>query len=254
MTDSSPLRITFEMVLEEPDGVIVARDCGVDRIELCANLAEGGTTPTLGTVEEVISMAEGTVALACMLRPRGGEFVYTDAEFRSMLSDARHLADMAARSGVAMTLVTGILTPDGHIDRPRTAAVLDAAGGLPVAVHHAFDETVDLDESLDALIDLGVVRVLTSGGRRRLRDGESALARLVERSGGRLEIMSGGEIDTADYPALLRRTGIRDVHFGAHATRPSLSGWSNPEMTYDYGERSVADADRVRAYLSAMRG
>lgn len=245
--------VTTEMVLEDPDGAHVALSCGVDRVELCANLAEGGTTPTLGTLEEIVELLGSAVSVACMLRPRGGNFVYSASEFRCMLRDAEMLVARAREMAVEIDLVTGVLTVAGRLDVARMRALLHAARGARVAVHHAFDETNDLDTTLDELMELGVGRVLTSGGRRRLEDGAAALKALTTRANGRIEIMAGGEVELDRYARILRDTGVRSIHFDPRAWHPSLSMSSNAEVTYDNGGRLVADEAVAAAYLRAVR-
>jgi len=142
------------------------------------------------------------------VRPRAGDFVYTDAEHRTMLEQIQRAKDAGARG-----IVTGALTETQHIDERRTAELLDAAESLPVTFHRAFDSCADLAMALERLIYLGVDRVLTSGGARTAPEGTEQIRGLVTQAQGRIEILAGGGIDGDNVARLVRDTGVREVHF-----------------------------------------
>jgi copper homeostasis protein len=148
-----------------------------------------------------------TIPVFVMIRPRGGTFVYSGEEIDAM---ARSIA--AAAAGGAAGVVLGVLRPDDRVDVERTRALVQTAGGLPVTFHRAIDATPDLLEAIDALIDAGISRVLTSGGAATAADGVEMLARLVERAGARLIVMPGGGIRAHNARAVIERTRAPEIH------------------------------------------
>jgi copper homeostasis protein len=194
-----------EAAVETLVSALAAERSGADRIELCANLNDGGTTPSAELIATVAERARLPVFV--LIRPRGGDFVYSDDEIGAM---AREIA-LAARMGIA-GIVTGALTPDDKVDIERTRTLVDAAGGLPVTFHRAFDLTVNLPDALERLIEIGVSRVLTSGGAATAAEGADAIAGLVKQSHGRITIMAGGSIRHHNARDVIERTGVREVH------------------------------------------
>jgi copper homeostasis protein len=197
--------IVIEAAVESLASALAAEDAGANRIELCANLSVGGTTPDASLIAAVLDATELPVFM--MIRPRGGGFVYSDDEIEVMLHDVEH----ARRTRVA-GIVTGVLTPDARVDFERTRGLVNAASGLPVTFHRAFDSTDNLAEALEQLIQIGVSRVLTSGGAPTALEGASAIADLVDRGRDRLEIIAGGGVREHNVRELIARTGVREVH------------------------------------------
>ncbi len=177
----------IEVCVEGIDGLLAAQEAGADRVELCAGLVEGGITPSFGTVRAALALA--TVPFHVIVRPRGGDFLYSDAEFRSMLADVEALRGL----GVA-GVVVGCLTADGVIDEARMSELVEAAGPLAVTCHRAFDMTRDAAEALEALIRCKVGRVLTSGQRDTAMEGAALLAELVKQAGDRIVILGCGAL------------------------------------------------------------
>jgi copper homeostasis protein len=246
---STPL---VEICVEGIDGLVAAQAGGADRVELCAALVEGGITPSLGTVR--VALAVATVPFFVMVRPRGGDFFYSEREYASMLDDVVSLRDL----GVA-GVVVGCLTPDGRIDEARMAALVDAAGPLSVTCHRAFDMTRDPDEALEALVRCGVARVLTSGQRDTAEEGADLLGRLVERAGDRIVILGCGALDPDNVGGIVRRTGLKEIHFAALRDTPSAMTWRNAKvgMGGDDLDReyriTLTDTEMVRRTIAAAR-
>lgn len=142
-----------------------------------------------------------------MIRPRAGTFVYSANELDVMAGQI----DDAISCGAA-GLVSGVLQPDNRVDVPATQALLARAAGIPVTFHRAFDETPDLDSALEDLIAAGAARVLTSGGAATALDGSARLASLVQRSGNRIVVLAGGGVRPHNVAAIVRTTGVREVH------------------------------------------
>lgn len=195
----------IEAVTETVDAAVAAGRSGAGRLELCANLAVGGTTPLEATLARVVEAA--TIPVFVMIRPRAGSFVYADDEIDAMRRDIA-----TAAAGGAAGIVLGVLHPDNRVDVERTRMLVDAADGLPVTFHRAIDKSPHLLEALDCLIDAGVSRVLTSGGAATAIDGVDVLARLVARAGSRLGVMPGGGIRAHNVREVIARTGAREIH------------------------------------------
>lgn len=205
LRNPSQRAVLIEAVVETVSAAVAAERCGAGRLELCAALEVGGTTPDEATIAQVVRAV--TLPVFVMIRPRGGTFVYSDAEIEAMNRDIG-----VARANGASGIVLGVLRPDQRVDVARTRALVDSAGGLPVTFHRAIDETPDLLDAIDALIAAGVSRVLTSGGAATAADGVEVLAALVERGGSRLTVMPGGGIRAHNARAIIERTCAREIH------------------------------------------
>ena len=218
LVEKSPAgaRALVEICVDDLAGVLAAERAGADRVELCADLLEGGTTPSFGMIESVLASVQ-RVGVQVMVRLRGGDFVYSADELRVMQTDARAIAVLARTSSVPVGIVFGALTADGHVDEQALDAIRAAAGEVPITFHKAFDDTADLFDAYDTLAHHGVVRVLTSGGKATAREGADVLAGLRARSeGNRMPaVLVGGSVRAHNVAALLERTGAREVHLRA---------------------------------------
>jgi len=194
-----------EAAVETIEEALAAKRAGADRIELCANLGVGGTTPSAGLIASVVQQVGHPVFV--MIRPRGGDFVYAADELDAMLEDI----DRARPLGIA-GIVTGALRSDGSIDVESMRLLMSPAAGLPVTFHRAFDVVANRTEALEHVIDLGASRVLTSGGAATALDGAVAIAMLVDQAGERVSIMAGGKIREQNARDVIARTGVREVH------------------------------------------
>ena len=205
------MTILIEAAVESLDHALAAAAGGAHRLELCADLAHGGTTPTVQLLRDCRSQLD--IPVFVLVRPRAGDFVYTDAEHHTMLEQIQRAKEAGAHG-----IVTGALTGAKEIAEDRTAELLDAGRPLPVTFHRAFDECGDLAAALERLILLGVERVLTSGGAPTAAEGAEAIGRLViqaQGAGRRIEILAGGGIDGGNVARLVHDTGVREVHFSA---------------------------------------
>lgn len=230
---------------------IAAARLGLDRVELCASPAEGGVTPSYAAIERVAAVKG--IDLSVMIRPRGGDFLYSDEEFQTMLADIA-----VARKAGATGVVFGILTADGKVDTSRTRALVEAASGLETTFHRAIDMTEDYDAALDAIIDAGCSRVLTSGGYDKAADGIEAIARAVSRAAGRIEIMAGSGVGSANAVALAT-TGVDALHFSAKKMIAGKMLYRNPRISMggsaevdEYALR-VVDEEEVVKILSLVK-
>ncbi len=194
-----------EAAVEILDSALAAERAGADRIELCDNLRVGGTTPGARLIADV---AERTrLPVFVMIRPRAGDFVYSDDEFDQMIRDI----ELSGRMGVS-GIVTGALTPDGRVDVGHTRTLVKAAAGLPVTFHLAIDSAIDLPAALDEVIEAGASRVLTSGGAATAAAGMDVIAGLVGQAGSRVIVVAAGGIREHNVRAVIARTGVREVH------------------------------------------
>jgi copper homeostasis protein len=197
--------ILIEAAVESLESALAAEANGADRLELCANLRNGGTTPNLKLIAAVLDKTQLPVVV--MIRPHGGDFVYSDDEIAAMKHD---IAD-AKKMGIS-GIVTGILTDDAGVDIERTRILVSAAAGLPVTFHRAFDSTQDLPRALEQLKEVGVSRILTSGGAATALEGASVISALVSQARNRIAIIAGGGVRDHNVRELVDRTGISEVH------------------------------------------
>jgi copper homeostasis protein len=194
-----------EAAVETLEEALAAKRAGADRIELCANLGVGGTTPSAGLIASVVQQVNHPVFV--MIRPRGGDFVYAADEIDAMIEDI----DRARPLGIA-GIVTGALRSDGSVDVDSMRRLMSPAAGLPVTFHRGFDVVANRTEALEQVIDLGARRVLTSGGAETAPEGASAIAMLVDQAGERISIIAGGKIREQNARDVIARTGVREVH------------------------------------------
>jgi copper homeostasis protein len=248
MKMSQPIR--FEVCVDSVEGAVAAQQGGAHRVELCDNLIEGGTTPSLGTIE--FTRQHISIGLQVIIRPRGGDFCYSELEFAVMKRDIA-----LARQTGADGIVTGVLNPDGTVDTTRTGELIALARPLNVTFHRAFDMTRDPFEAVEALIALGVDRVLTSGQDASALEGLGLITALVRCAGDRIIVMPGGGITERNISRILEQTGAREVHFSGRATVESPMAFRNsnafmggalrpPEYV-----RKTTSVDRVQALIRA---
>ncbi len=244
-----PVRI--EVCVDSAAGTWAVERAGADRAELCSALIVGGLTPSVGTVLAAVSRVE-RIGVQVLIRPRDGDFAFSPAEIDVMLTDIERIQRETAGAAVDVGFVIGALTERFEIDRTVTAELTAACGGAPVTFHRAFDLTEDLDRSLDALIELGITRVLTGGGVQRALDGAGTLARLVERAAGRIVVMPGGSVRPDNAAALVAATGAGELHFRAVTSERSLR--SPHRANVRMSSRHAPDEDRREVTSEPMIG
>jgi copper homeostasis protein len=194
-----------EAAVETLPSAIAAEHSGAGRVELCINLDEGGTTPPAELTSAVASGIR--IPLFVLIRPRAGDFVYSAEEIETILEDIE-----AARNLGVDGIVAGALTAEGRIAVAETRAFVEAAGGLPVTFHRAFDVVVEPSQALEELIDIGVRRILTSGGKSTALDGADAIVKLVDQAGDRIAIVAGGGIRENNVREVIERGRVKEVH------------------------------------------
>ncbi len=236
----------IEVCLDSAESAKAAEGGGAGRVELCADLVEGGTTPSAGMIATTRRQIE--IGLQVMIRPRGGDFCYSALEVECMLRDVELARELGA-DGV----VVGALTPDGTVDRPLTARLVAAAAPLPVTFHRAFDMTREPAAALEALIELGIERLLTSGQESSALEGLELIAELIEQAGERIVVMPGCGITPRNLDRVLA-TGAREVHVVGTDSVASPMRFRNPRCFMGTAlhapeyQRPVTTAERVRAF------
>ncbi len=230
-------RLIAEICIDSVDGAIAAEQAGATRVELCANLLEGGTTPSLGLMETTIARTKLPVQV--MIRPRGGDFLYSDIEVDMMLRD------IAAAEGGARRR-RGVRLPDRgrQVDAKLTEKLIAAARPLSVTFHRAFDVARDPVEALQTLIGLGIDRLLTSGQEPSVLEGAPLIRRLIELAAGRIIVMPGGGITARNVARCVKETGASEIHFAALSESPSGMTHRNPNV-FMGGELRPAEYARL---------
>lgn len=198
----------IEICIDSVESAVAAEKGGAKRLELCQNLFEGGTTPSCGLIDAVVKAVK--IPVFVIIRPRGADFCYSEAEFGVMCADT-----LIAREFGASGIVTGVLKSNGTIDRVRMKQLMTIARPLPVTFHRAFDVTRDPAEALETLIDLGVERVLTSGQERTVLEGSDVLVALIRQARGRIVVMPGGGITDRNFARIRALTGAKEYHLSA---------------------------------------
>lgn len=206
--------MVVEVVVYNVESALKAQEGGADRIELCDNPGEGGTTPSAGCIEVVRQAL--SIDVYVMIRPRGGDFDYSRYEFHAMKRDIVQAQRLSVDG-----LVFGILTPEGKIDKKRCAELIQLCRPLKVTCHRAFDRARDPFEALEDCIEVGFDRILTSGHALRAREGADVIRELVARAAGRIEIMAGAGVNPGNVEELVRHTGVREIHSSASSVRDS---------------------------------
>ena len=235
----------FEICVDSIAGVRAAKAAGAGRVELCADLLEGGITPSRGMIRQARTIAG--IGLNVMIRPRGGDFLFDDDEFAAMRSDIE-----TAKAEGADGVVIGLLSATGEIDIARTRELIALARPLSVTFHRAFDMTPDPFRALEALIELGVDRVLTSGQEASVLEGLPLIVELIERAGDRIVIMPGGGITARNIDRILAAARPREIHFAA--LEPSASGmrFRRPHV-FMGGELRPPEYDRLDTSAASVR-
>lgn len=213
----------LEICIDSAESALIAEKYGATRLELCGHLIIGGVTPSASLISMVKSLV--SIPAYAIIRPRFGDFVYSDLEFEQMKRDIitckEHLID-----GV----VLGILTPEGDLDVPRLQELIELAGDMHLTLHRAFDVCRNPFKALQDAINLGFHTILTSGQKATAYEGRHLLKQLIEVANHRIDIMPGSGVSSHNLVSLIQETGAKSVHLSAKALRPSQSLYKNPEV------------------------
>jgi copper homeostasis protein len=239
MSTEGPL---LEVCVDSVESAIAAENGGADRVELCSNLDVGGTTPSLGLIESVRSNI--SIPLHVMIRPRGGDFCYSNEEIDVMERDIS-----AAKRLGADGVVFGVLTEDRSVDTKLVRTLLKLASPLDVTFHRAFDVVKNPLRSLEGLIALGVPRILTSGQGATAMDGLPMLIRLMKNAKGRTILMPGSGINERNVGLLLKITKTSEIHVSSGVRIRTKEDRSS----FGFGSQSHVDSTKVRRLLRLMK-
>lgn len=198
-------KFVLEVCADSVESILAAEKGGADRIELCGNVVIGGTTPSESLFREIRKHSD--IRIHALIRPRFGDFCYTDYEFDIIRSEVRRFRELGAQG-----VVIGMLKPDGSLDVEHLAQLMEEAKGMSVTLHRAFDVCKDPMEALEQAISLGFNTILTSGQKNSCAEGTELLAKLVEKSAGRIHIMAGAGVNAEAISSIYEKTGITDYH------------------------------------------
>jgi copper homeostasis protein len=222
----------------------IAELAGADRIELCDNPGDGGTTPSAGIIRRSKEIC--SIPIFPIIRPRGGDFLYSDDEFRIMKADISFCRDIGCEG-----VVLGLLDKDGHVDSIRTSTLTDLAYPMDVTFHRAFDRVKDPFQSLEDIIRCGCTRILTSGLKPTATEGIGLLKALNDAASGRITIMPGSGIRASNIAALATTTGSLELHSSAAIKVDSQMEYRNEKM-YEHLQHVIPDREEIIAMKSAL--
>jgi copper homeostasis protein len=242
----------LEICVDSVESAIEAQSVGADRVEFCDNLTVGGTTPGYGSITSARNNLD--IGLHVIIRPRGGDFLYSDLEYDIMRRDI----EICGECGID-GIVTGILLPGGNIDVDRTAKLFEFAYPMSTTFHRAFDMCSDPVQGLEDVISAGAVRLLTSGLKNKAQDGIELLRQLIIQSGDRLIVMPGGGIDETNIALIITATKAKEIHLTGRKVidsemifrRQGINMGGIPEITEF--SRKIADADLIKRIISELK-
>jgi len=246
------MKFKLEICVDNVESAIVAQDAGADRIELCNNLMEGGTTPGFGTIS--LARKKLTIGIHVIIRPRGGDFLYSNTDYEIMRREINNCG-VCGIDGV----VLGILRSDGSIDIERTAKLIEAAKPMSVTFHRAFDLCNDPFKGLEDVIASGADRILTSGQENKAEDGIGLIKLLIAKAKSRILIMPGSGINESNIVKIASETGAEEFHFTGRKVIESCMNFRKENITMssssDLSEfkRKVADPDMIRSINSKLK-
>ena len=244
----------IEICTNSVESCLAAQEGGANRVELCAGIPEGGTTPSYGEIAIAREVLTHT-RLHVIIRPRGGDFLYSDIEIRTMLKDI----EIARRLG-ADGVVFGCLTADGEVDLTSMQILMEASKGLSVTFHRAFDVCRNPQKALEEIIELGCNRILTSGQQPTAEQGIGLLKELQGMAAGRITLLAGCGVNENNIAHIATETGIREFHFSARETIESKmlhrNGTVSMGGTVNIEEyrRPITTAERVKRTIKSLIG
>jgi copper homeostasis protein len=246
------MKYKIEICVDTVESAIEAQNAGADRIELCNNLLEGGTTPGFGTICSARNIL--TIGLNVIIRPRGGDFLYSDLDFDIMRRDI----DSCGECGVD-GIVLGILEPDGSIDIERTAKLIEFARPMSATFHRAFDMCNDPFRGLEDVIVTGADRLLTSGQKNRANEGVGLINKLITAADDRIIIMPGSGINDSNIVRIAQCSGAKEFHLTGRKVIESGMSYRKQDISLGAGSyisdfsRKVADSDMIRSIISNLK-
>ena len=239
------MNFILEVIGFTMEGCLAAQNAGAHRLELCDSPADGGTTPSYGFIRAARERLH--IKLFPIIRPRSGDFFYSDEEFEIMKSDVK-ICKQTGCDGI----VTGLLMKDGTVDKKRCGLLVDHAYPMGVTFHRAFDRTVDPFKALEDILDIGCERILTSGQQPNAFDGAGLIKELVEKADDRIVVMPGSGVRSDNIMTIATATGAVEFHSSARKKVGSKMDYLNPELKEDLTTFSV-DEDEIKMMLSLLK-
>ena len=246
------LRSKIEICANSVESAVKAQEGGAYRVELCAGIPEGGTTPSFGDIRMARQLLQET-KLHVIIRPRGGDFLYSHLELEIMLHDIK-VAKQLGADGV----VFGCLTADGNVDIAAMKMLMNAVGDMNVTFHRAFDMCKNPKEALEQIIELGCTRILTSGQEENALAGIPLLKELIEQADGRIIIMPGCGVNPNNILQIAEETGASEFHFSGRCACESRMTYRNPKVSMggtvkiEEYRKDVTNPDIVKAALAQL--
>lgn len=243
---------TFEVCANSVESCLAAQAGGANRVELCAGIPEGGTTPSYGDIAVARELLKET-RLHVIIRPRGGDFLYSPIEQRIMLKDI----DLARKLG-ADGVVFGCLTAEGDVDLPLMRQLMEAAEDMSVTFHRAFDVCRNPQQALEDIIGLGCHRILTSGQQPTAEQGIPLLKNLQQQADGRIILLAGCGVNESNIARIAQETGIHEFHFSAREQMESGMLYRNPQVSMggtvciEEYSRPLTTSKRVSQTIAAL--
>lgn len=243
----------LEICCYSVEAAIIAEKNGADRIELCDNYLEGGTTPSIGTIQHCVDHLN--IPLNIIIRPRGGDFLYTKLEYETILNEIEKLKGLNING-----IVIGFLQQNGEIDIERTKEVVDLVSPLEVTFHRAFDMCKDPIKALEQLIDIGVKRILTSGAQKTAIEGIILLKTLVHQANERISIMPGCGVNESNLNELMTKTRAFEFHSSAKTFQASEMAYFNPNISmggnnsFNEYQKITVDSMKIITMVNILKG
>ena len=234
----------LEVIAFTIESALIADRSGAHRIELCDNPGDGGTTASHAMIE--LARKKTIIQLFPIIRPRGGDFLYSDEEFVIMQKDT-----LWCKQNGCDGVVIGMLKEDGTVDRKRTAKLVELDYPMSVTFHREFDRVLDPFQSLEDIIEIGCERILTSGKKPTAIEGSFLLKQLVEQSDERIIIMPGSGVRANNILEIAKQTGAREFHSSARTDQPSRMEYQNPELKEEL-KAPVLNEEEVRQILAHL--
>ena len=241
----------YEICIDSVMSALVAQEAGADRVELCANLLEGGTTPSYGTIKQ--TRAKINIGLQVIIRPRGGDFLFSKIEQETIIDEIRIAKELGADGAVV-----GALNAEGGIDLDFLEMMMEVAWPLNVTFHRAFDMCRDPKTALNQLRIMGVNRILTSGQKADAWTGSEYISKMVKQAKDSIIIMPGGGIDESNIAQVVKKTGVKEIHFSGRDWVKSKMNFcregismGNPDCSDEFRWK-MANVKRIRGLMALL--
>jgi copper homeostasis protein len=233
------MKAVLEIAVFNIESALLAASSGADRLELCENPYDGGTTPSYGFLKNVVECI--SIPVFPIIRPRGGDFIYSNAEYKQICYDIELCKDLGFKG-----VVSGILLADGTVDHKKTKQLVALSGSMQFTFHRAFDRAINPLQALETIIDTGAKRILTSGQVPYAFDGKELIQQLVQQSGSRIIIMPGSGVRSNNIKALQAFTGAQELHSSARLTVNSSMHY-HPDSMKETIVNTLVDASEIKA-------